>query len=420
LTIRGPRKVFFGWWTNVVTAIITGLVQAFTMQGASALFNPVSAEFGLSRAQISVTSGVNVLISGIIFLLAGWLSDKFGSKRVIVIGACIAGTGMVLLGFVTTPWTYFVIWGLTVAGASLGFTLAIDTLLTNLFVRKRGLAFSVRFAVMGLVSALLLPLISWLISSQGWRNTAQLWGGMVFSCVPFLFYFVRQEHLEFYGLLPDGETLESGSDVDSHAYAHEEDFTIRQIVRTPTYWVLFIASVFFRAVLQGINIHIIPILIDRGLGSVAAGGLLAITSLFMIPSRAIGGIIADRVQKQYLRFIIAGSLLLLALGIAIYLLVPNMVGIYVFLALWGFGSGSFTPLDIVLRSRYFGRKAYGQQQGISSMFSAPVTFFAPIYAGWMYDVTGNYKTPFTIFAVLAVISSVTMCLAKVPKSPTSP
>jgi MFS family permease len=357
---------------------------------------------------------VNVLINGVMFLLAGWLSDKFGSKRVIVIGACVTAAGMVLLGFVKTPWTYFVIWGFTGAGGTLGFTLAIDTLLTNWFVRKRGLAFSVRFAVMGLVSALVLPLISWLISSQGWRNAVQFWGVVVFMCVPFLLYYVRQEHPEFYGLLPDGDDKKLDIDKDVQVYVQEEDFTIKEIIRNKTYWVLFIAGVLFRAILQGINIHIIPLLIDRGIDPVAAGGLLAITSLFMIPSRAFGGIIADRVEKKYLRFIITGLLLLLALGIGIYLLVPGMVGVYIFLALWGFGSGSFIPLDLVLRSRYFGRKTFGQQTGISSMLSAPMTFIAPIYTGWMFDITGTYNTPFTVFAVLAVISSITMCLAKIP------
>lgn len=414
-------KIFFGWWTNIVTAILTGLAQVFTIQGSSALFKPISSEFGLSRAQTSITSGVGILLNGIIFLLAGWLSDKFGSKRVIISGACIAGTAMVWLGFVTTSLIYFVVWGLTVAGVSMGFTVAIDTLLTNWFVQKRGLAFSIRFAVMGLIPAMMLPLISWLISAHGWRTTALIWGGLVLTGIPFLIYFVGQGRPEFYGLLPDGAKKEPSSEADVKtmtARAEEEDFTIRQIVRTPTYWVLTIVLVLFRVVVQGVNIHIIPFLTDMGISPISAGSMLAMTSLFMIPSRFFGGIIADRIQKKYLKFLIAGTLLLWASGITIYLLTATIVGVYVFLALWGFGSGSFTPLDIVLRSRYFGRKAYGQQQGISSLLSAPVAFFAPIYTGWMYDVTGNYTTSFTIYAVLAIISAATICLAQIPTTPT--
>lgn len=424
-TKKGP-KIFFGWWTNIVTAILTGLAQVFTIQASSALFKPISSEFGLSRAQTSITSGVGILLNGIIFFLAGWLSDKFGSKRVISSGACIAGISMMLLGFVTTSWTYFLVWGLTVAGVSLGFTVAIDTLLTNWFVRKRGLAFSIRFAIMGLTHAIILPLISWLISAHGWRTTALIWGGVVFTGIPFLNHFVGQGRPEFYGLLPDGAKAETDSEADDEtlithsakyaSYTQEEEFTIRQIVNTSTYWVLTIVLVFFRVVVQGINIHIIPFLTDMGISPVSAGSMLAMTSLFMIPSRFFGGIIADHVQKKYLKFLISGTLLFLASGIMIYLFLASVVGIYVFLALWGFGSGSFTPLDIVLRSRYFGRKAYGQQQGISSLLSAPVAFFAPIYTGWMYDITGNYTTPFTIYAVLAILSAFTICLAQIPTS----
>jgi CP family cyanate transporter-like MFS transporter len=57
-------------------------------------------------------------------------------------------------------------------------------------------------------------------------------------------------------------------------------------------------------------------------------------------------------------------------------------------------------------------------QVVARVVSAPVAFFAPIYTGWMHDVTGNYTTPFTIFTVLTIVSAVTVCLAQVPKSPT--
>ncbi|MBN2335779.1 MFS transporter [Candidatus Bathyarchaeota archaeon] len=413
---KGPPRVFYGWWMNVVTAVLTGLAQVFTVHGASALFGPVSAEFDLTRAQTSITSGVATLSNGVVFFFAGWLSDRFGSKRVILAGACITGACMTLLSFVETPLAYFVVWGLTAAGVSLGFTIAVDTLLTNWFDRKRGMAFSVRFAIMGLVPALTLPLVSWLISTRGWRVTSLLWGGLVFAGVPFLYLFVRQGRPELYGLHQDGVDAEKGSNVDGAANG-DGDFTIRQIVRTPTYWALTVAWVLSRVASQGVTIHIIPLLTDMGVGPVAAGGMLALMSLFMIPSRVLGGVIADRVGGQRLRLVIAGALLLWASGLTVFLLAPTMAGVYVFLALWGLGSGSFIPLDIVLRSRFFGRRAFGQQQGISSLISAPLSFFAPIYTGWMYDVSGSYATPFTVFTALIVVSAASVCLARAPASP---
>ena len=54
------------------------------------------------------------------------------------------------------------------------------------------------------------------------------------------------------------------------------------------------------------------------------------------------------------------------------------------------------------------------------MFGAPVSFIAPIYAGWIYDTTGNYTTAFITFAVLATFAAFLMCLVRPPKPPAEP
>ncbi len=425
---RGSSKIFLGWWINLVTAINTGLGLVFTLQGASALLKPIAADLGLTRTAASVATGIGTLLNGVMFSLSGWLSDKFGPKWVIIVGSCICGTGMVLLRFVSAPWAYYVVWGLIIApGASLGFTVANDVMLTNWFIRRRGLAFSVRFGTMGLLGAIALPIVSWLIATQGWRTTSLIWAGVVFAGVPFAMYFVKQKPPEHYGLLPDGARTESSSGAGTDAmiakgaeYAaglHETDFTIAQIVRTPTYWILIIVWVLHGIVMGGFNIHIIPFLTDMNIDLVAAGSLVAMMSLFTVPARFFGGLVADRVKKDHLKFLVAGTLLLWALGITAFLVSQNMAGVYIFLIMYGFGSGVFTPLDIVVRSRYFGRRAYGRQQGISALISAPIQFLAPIYTGWIYDTTGKYTAAFTLYAVLAAVSAFLMLLARPPRLP---
>ena len=94
-----------------------------------------------------------------------------------------------------------------------------------------------------------------------------------------------------------------------------------------------------------------------------------------------------------------------------------MVGVYVFLILYGFGAGGFVPLDIVIRSRFFGRKAYGAIQGSSVIFSAPISFLAPIYSGWVYDNTGSYTNAFILYAALGVLAAFLMLMMRVPKLP---
>jgi MFS family permease len=424
--IRLPR-IFFGWWINIVTGILTGLGSGFTYQGSSVFFKSIASDLSLSRAATSVASGIGAVQNNVMFALTGWLSDRFGPKWPIIAGICLSGIGLVLMNFINSPWGYYIVWGvIIVSGNSLGFTIAIDKMLTSWFVRKRGLAFGIRFALIGILESLLLPLISWLSVTQGWRMSCLIWAGVVFACAPVALYFVRPKRPEYYGLLPDGAKVESSSEAGEDAmiakgveYAadfQETEFTFRQAIRTLAYRLLAVVWI-IQMVSWGFYVHIIPFLTDRGIDPVAAGSMMAMMVFFTIPSTFLGGIIADHVRKDRLNFLLAGAFLLMAIGITVFVLRQTIVMIYIFFILWGFGSGVLTPVTIVIISRYFGRKAYGSIQGSIAILSAPISLLAPIYTGWVYDTTGSYTTAFILFAALAACGALLMCLVRPPKPP---
>ena len=346
----------------------------------------------------------------------------------VISGICFMGTGLVLMNFITSPLTFYIAWGVLIGTAhGFGFAIAIDKMLTDWFISKRGLAIGLRFALMGIVGAIILPLISWLITAQGWRITCLIWAGVIFACIPFALYFVRQRRPEYYGLLPDGARLEASTDADREGmiargveYAagfQETEFTLREAMRTPSYWILTVALILFRAVIGGFYIHCIPFLTDMGIDPVVAGSMMAMMVFFTIPSRFLGGAIVDRVSKEHLKFLMAGAFVSMGIGIAAFLLIQTTATVYILLILFGLGSGSFIPLDIVIRGRYFGRNAYGSIQGTSTIFAAPITFFAPVFTGWVYDVTGSYMNAFVIFAVIATFTAFILCLMRAPKLP---
>jgi len=332
------------------------------------------------------------------------------------------------MNFINSVWAYYVVWGVIMGtGHSLGLSVAIDTMLTNWFVSKRGRAFSVRFAITGAIGVIVLPIIGWLIATQGWRATSLIWAGLVFGSVPLALYFVRQKRPEYYGLLPDGAKMESGSEADRDAmiakgveYAagfQEAEFTLRQALRTSSFWMLTVAWILQGIVFRGFRIHCIPFLTDMGIGPIAAASMMAMMGFFAIPARIFGGFIADRIRKEHLKFLLAVTFLFQATGIIAFLLSQNIAGVYVFLILYGFGSGAFVSLDIVIRSRYFGRKAYGSIQGSSVILSTPISFLAPVYTGWVYDSTGSYIIALILFAALAAFAAFLMLLIRVPKPP---
>jgi MFS family permease len=91
--------------------------------------------------------------------------------------------------------------------------------------------------------------------------------------------------------------------------------------------------------------------------------------------------------------------------------------IYVWFILYGIGMGAGITLNPAITARYFGRKAFGLIRGTSMFFLTPVGVAAPIYAGWVYDTTGQYISAFMLFAVLLVVSSAILPFVKPPKPP---
>jgi MFS family permease len=422
-----PRKIFFGWWINIVTSILCGISSGFTQQGSSVFFKSISADLGLSRAATSVASGVGALQSGSLFPFVGWFADKFGPRWLVIPGMLMMSTGLFLMHFISEPWQYYVVWGLIVSGGNtMAFTLAIDKMLTSWFISKRGLAFGVRFAVMGLATVALLPLISWMSVNLGWRNSCLIWSFVVLAGIPFAWHFVKPKHPEHYGLLPDGAVMKAGSAADQStklaegveyaASLQEQDFSFRQSLKTPAFWLLGLAQI-VQSIFWGFSVHTIPFLTDRGIAPIAAGSMVAICSFLAIPSRLFAGIIADHVPKNHMKFLLVGTYLLMTTGVATFLLAPSAVTVYVYLILWYISGGAYTPMSIVIISRYFGRKSYGSIQGAMTILSIPFSILVPIYIGNVYDVTGSYHNVFIIFTVLAAINAAIMSLVRVPKTP---
>ena len=424
---RFPR-IFPGWWMNLVTGIYSGLGHGFYGYGVSVLFKPLAADLGLSRAATSWATGIGRLQGSIEAPITGWLSDKFGPKWVIVVGICFIGTGLVLMNFITSPWAYYLVWGvLTAIGINLALTIAIDKALTDWFIRKRGLALGIRFVIIGICGVIALPIITWLVTTHGWRIACLVWAGVMFTGVPLSWYFVKQRRPEYYGLLPDGATIESDTEADIDVmidrgveYAadfEETEFTLRQAMRTPAYWLITISWVCAMAVGGAINVHCIPFLTDMGINETVAGGMMAMMVFFTVPARFVGGLLADRVRKDRLQFLVAGAFLCQAIGIAAFLLNQSIAMVYVFLILFGFGSGAPVPLRLTMAGRYFGRKAFASIQGTSMVFTAPVALLAPVYTGWIHDTTGSYITAFTLFAVLSALAAFLISLIRPPKPP---
>jgi cyanate permease len=154
-----------------------------------------------------------------------------------------------------------------------------------------------------------------------------------------------------------------------------------------------------------------------GIGETVAGSMMGMMIFFTAPARVFGGIIADRIPKQRLHFILVGAFLLQVIGLSIFLRFQSLPAIYILLVCHGLSSGAVTPIVILMLGRYYGRKAFGSILGTMVAFLSPLGLLAPVYYGRVFDTAHSYNPAFITALGLAIIATVTMFFVRVPKPP---
>lgn len=422
----GPR-VFFGWWSVAFIGIISGLGHGFNTYGISVFFKPIAEDLGLNRAFTSLAAGIGRLEGGITSPLVGWLSDKFGPKWIIIFGICVAGAGMVFMNYVTEVWHYYVAWGVLIGlGLNIGLTVACDKTINDWFMRRRGLAQGIKFAIISIFGIIVLQIITPLIDLEGWRFTCLVWGIIMFASVPFAYMLIKPQRPEYYNMLPDGAEVspdteeQSGMAAKTAGYASESEeveYTFRQAIKTGTYWLLIISFSAHNFIAGGFNVHIFPFLTDIGITEAVASSMMGMMIVFTVPARFFGGLVADRVPKSRVQLLLVGAFLLQVIGLGVYLVFQNLPGVYVLLACHGLSSGAVTPLVIVMIGRYFGRKSFGSILGTVIAFLSPVGLIAPVFYGWVFDNDGSYNLAFITALIFAALATLLMFFVRPPRPP---
>jgi MFS family permease len=209
----------------------------------------------------------------------------------------------------------------------------------------------------------------------------------------------------------------SRSGLDEPAFStasgiEEADFTVREALRTSTFWFYTLAMVLRAAILGGIVVHEIPYLVDMGIEYETAANVLGTMILISIPGRLVLGWIGDRFDKRYL---LLASNLLQGVGIWILINASSLGMVYLFVIIYGFGYGGAIPLSSALRADLFGRKMFATIGGIVTTITTVSTVAAPVLAGYLYDVSHSYHVAFYAFMVMITLSGFAFLLVRRPK-----
>ena len=404
------RRVFYGWILVSVSAgvMVIGTVPLF--QGMSAWFVVLERHFGWSRTELSIAFVLTRVEGSIMGPVSGYLIDKLGPRRNVLIGMVIAGGGFFILSWMQELWHFYAAFIVISIGVGLGTWMPMMTVLNNWFRRRRATAMALAMEGFLVGGVLLVPVLVWAIDPDaagrpGWRTTAMILGAFMIAVAWPISRLVRNTPEEM-GQHPDGEipaTVPSGEAAASNGNGNgEPDYTWQQAVRTRTFWLITMGHACSSIVIVSVMVHLGPMLTDREFSLQTVGWVISVYTAVGAVFTLIGGYVGDRVP---IRLAIFGFSSIQTLALAVLLLWDSLYMAYLFAILMGIGFGGRTPLTTAIRGVYFGRKAFASITGISMIPMNILLLAAPLYAGIAFDRTGSYFLPFATIAIVNLLGS---------------
>jgi len=425
VTAAGKKisNVFYGWWIVAAGVILALFGYGGWFYSFGTLFNPISTEFGWSRATTSVAFSLSRLEGGVEGLITGPLVDKFGPRFLVRIGWTMTALGFFLMYYINSLWLFLVSYSLLLSlGMNAGLYVPLQTSVAKWFSEKRGLALGFLTAGGALGGSILVPVVAWVITDYGWRTAVIILAIAAFVLGWGLSFVLKPHGPEHYGLRMDGKKEEPAKEVSTSATVHGghvsakdtgawEGLTLKEAMKTQAFWLLVVAFTFSHTALSAIVVHEIPFIEDMGISKVLAATALGATTLMSAPGRLFGGWLADRWNIKYL-YVIAS--IIQAAGLFIFSRATNMAWVWLFVVIYGLSFGLRVPLEPAMRAKFFGRKAFGAIMGYLNAFAVLGSFAGPYFAGWVFDTTGSYVTAFVTFAAMMVVAGIVVLFIKSP------
>jgi len=405
---------FYGW-------VILGCVCAagFSRQGPavatlSIFIEPMTAEFGWSRTEVSGAVSIGGILGALVSPLLGPFLDRNGARAVLCFAVLLTAIPLLLLSFTESLLVFYLLYCVARMNFAGPYDLGIYGSIVNWFVRRR--TFVTSISTVALMSGLVaMPMIAHLVmQASGWR-TAWLAVGVTVLLIGFLpTWLLHVRRPEDIGQRPDGERpAPRTASVAAGAPAHtpEPAFTRRQAVATPAFWLLSLFTLLVYPVQSGISLHQAPFLIERGLDPAVAAGAV---STFALLSGIAGFAFGFWPRRLGLRAALALVGLAFGASCSLMLTVDDAPTAYAAAGLFGIGVGGLITTLPIAWADYFGRRSFGAIRGVALSVQVGAQAMGPVLSGVLRDATGSYDASLVTFAVLGFAGLAAALIAAPP------
>ena len=279
----GAKSIYYGWWV-LLAAGTTGFLGFGAMIPGFLVFAvPIGEELGIDPARFAFVVGAAWAVGNLAALGAGWLADQYGGRQLVLIGGLLSCAGYAAVAGVSSYWQLVLVYsGIAAIGRGIGIVPNLMTIANQWFVRRKALAMTLLNTTFAGGAALMVPLLAWCEGWLGWRVTILYTGALSGLLVVGAAAVIRSRP-EDIGLLPDGGRHEAAGTGATRNRRLEpvysdSDFTLREAVSTPAFWLMTTAVTLRIASADALVINQIPMLVWKGIPQDLAAFYLSSTT----------------------------------------------------------------------------------------------------------------------------------------------
>ena len=371
-------------------------IVGLALYGLPFYYDFMVREFGWSRTTVTSGNALSKLVVGPLFgFLAGWFIDRFGPRRLMIVGILLGGIALLGLGSMTALWMFYVFYLCNALGYVCAGPLPNQVLLTRWFDKARGRAMG--FAYLGIgVGGALVPLLSvWLVQTFNWHNALRILGVLIIVLALPLAYFVKEA--------PPSQSPALNTTTPTAP--------IGWAFKSKTFYLLALGSMCSIGAVGGTNQHLKLFLsLDQQYAQVQAARVASLVLAFSLVGRLLMGWLADRYAKKYVMLLIY---LLVAGSIPLLFFAATPGAIYLFAIIFGIGLGGDYMIIPLMAAELFGVRIMGRLMGVILTADGVAEATVPMLVGSLRDQTASYTVGFAVLIALALVGAVAVaCLPK--------
>ncbi len=377
-----------------------GVLYAWSMFSKQLTEAVDAGGFGWSRTAATLPYTCAIAFFAVMMIPAGRFQDRFGPRVVASVGAVLCGAGLMVasLGSATSSWPVVLGFGIMAGtGIGLGYAAATPAAVKWFGPEKKGLITGIVVAGFGLAPVYIAPLSKHLLTTYGISRSFLIFGG-VFLVVAF----VAAQFM----VNPPSKAAPASPPTSGSAPAKPagSDRTWGEMLRTPTFWTLYLQ--YACGATAGLMIigHMAKIVSVQSGGAIQAGFLfVAVLAVFNAAGRVVAGVVSDLIGR------VAAMIIVFVIQATTLFFFAQFTSVTAFLfgaALVGFNYGACLSLFPATAADYWGTRNLGLNYGILFTAWGVGGVFGPILAGTIADSTGSYAVAYQVASGLLVFAAV--------------